>query len=100
VAHKKSTADEDVGLEEVTVTAERTTSTVQRIAIAIPALSGEQLVNQGVHNASDLTGKIPNVNIANNAGAMTVSLINLSTGRTLTAASAPLLLALDAFTMG
>jgi iron complex outermembrane receptor protein len=69
----------DVQLEEVVVTAERTVSTVQRTPIAITAIGGEELVRQGVRDAQDLSGKVPNVNIANNVGTMTVTIRGVGT---------------------
>jgi len=72
--------ESDAGqLEEVVVTAERTVSTVQRTPLAITAIGGEELVRQGVRDAQDLTGKVPNVNIANNVGTMTVTIRGVGT---------------------
>lgn len=66
-------------VEEVVVTAERTTSTVQRTPISMTAVQGAELVRQGVRNAQDLTGKVPNINIANNVGTMTVVIRGVGT---------------------
>ena len=42
-------------------------------------LGGEQFAQEGVRSATDLTGKVPNVNIANNTGTMTVVIRGVGT---------------------
>lgn len=69
----------DAGLDEVVVTAQRTASTVQKTPLALTVIGGEELLRQGVKDASDLTNKIPNVNIANNVGTMTVNIRGVGT---------------------
>jgi iron complex outermembrane recepter protein len=50
-------------LEEVVVTAEKRTSTVQDTPISITALSGEQLQQQGITNISDVVSTVPGLSM-------------------------------------
>jgi iron complex outermembrane recepter protein len=54
---------EDTGLSEITVTAERYTSTIQNTAISISALSGDQLIAQGVSSVQQITQDIPGLSM-------------------------------------
>jgi iron complex outermembrane recepter protein len=54
---------EDVGLEEVIVTAQFRAENLQETPISITAISGEQLTEQGLTNVDDLGLVIPNANI-------------------------------------
>jgi iron complex outermembrane receptor protein len=47
------------GLQEVVVTAQRREESAQRAAVAVTAVSGEQLENAGVRNPTDLTYLVP-----------------------------------------
>ncbi len=51
------------GLEEVTVTAEKFTSTVQDTPISISALTGEQLTAAGISTVEELLGDIPGLSM-------------------------------------
>lgn len=51
------------GLEEITVTAERFTSTIQNTPISISALSGDQLVAQGLTRIEDIAREVPGLSM-------------------------------------
>ena len=53
----------DAGLEEVIVSAEKRESTVQKTAISMTAVSGDQLAEQGNKTVEDLIGNVPGVAI-------------------------------------
>ena len=56
------TADES-GLSEITVTAERYTSTIQNTAISISALSGDQLIAQGISTVQEIAKQVPGLSM-------------------------------------
>jgi iron complex outermembrane receptor protein len=55
------TLQSDTGLEEVLVTAQKRTESVQEVGIAIAAFSGERIKELGIASAFDLASLIPNV---------------------------------------
>ena len=61
-AAASGTAD-DTGLAEITVTAERYVSTIQNTAISISALSGDQLISQGVTTIQGITQEVPGLSM-------------------------------------
>ena len=67
-AAQKTTSD-SYGLDEVVVTAQFRKENLQATPIAITAVSGEQLEDQGLTNVADLGYIIPNANIRPNPGA-------------------------------
>src|SRR5882757_11571062 len=63
-ATSTSTAtSEDTGLEEITVTAERFTSTIQNTPISISALSGDQLSAAGLTRIQDIAHEVPGLSM-------------------------------------
>jgi iron complex outermembrane recepter protein len=54
---------EDSGLSEITVTAERYTSTIQNTAISISALSGDQLIAQGINTVQEIAKDVPGLSM-------------------------------------
>jgi iron complex outermembrane recepter protein len=56
-------ADKDTGLEEITVTAEKYTSTIQNTPISISALSGEQLNVAGLTRLEDIAHEVPGLSM-------------------------------------
>src|ERR1700678_3697355 len=54
---------DDSGLSEITVTAERYTSTIQNTAISISALSGDQLVAQGITTVQEIAKEVPGLSM-------------------------------------
>jgi outer membrane receptor protein involved in Fe transport len=53
----------DTGLEEIVVTAEKRNSTVQDTAISMTALSGDQLLSEGINTVEDVAAKVPGISI-------------------------------------
>jgi iron complex outermembrane recepter protein len=58
-----SPAENNTGLEEIVVTAEKRDSTVQATAISITALSTDQLEMQGITSVEDMVGKVPGLSL-------------------------------------
>ena len=56
------------GVDEIIVTVERRSQSLQDYAGTAAAISGEELSLLGINNVNELDGKIPGVSIANNAG--------------------------------
>jgi outer membrane receptor protein involved in Fe transport len=54
---------DDSGLSEITVTAERFTSTIQNTPISISALSGDQLIAQGVTTVQEIAKEVPGLSM-------------------------------------
>jgi outer membrane receptor protein involved in Fe transport len=54
---------ENTGLEEIVVTAEKRESTVQETAISMTAVSGDQLLSQGITTVEDIAAKVPGISI-------------------------------------
>jgi iron complex outermembrane recepter protein len=53
----------DVGLQEVTITAEKYSSTIQQTPISISAMTGEQLVAAGITSVEDMTHEVPGISM-------------------------------------
>lgn len=64
-AHAQSTAggQESVGIEAVTVTAEKRAENVQQVPIAVQAYTSDQLQNAGVSKLTDIMKLAPNLNL-------------------------------------
>ena len=60
------------GIEEITVTVERRSQSLQDLAGTAAVFSGEDLKAIGVQNLQGLDGKIPGLSIANNQGSIEV----------------------------
>jgi outer membrane receptor protein involved in Fe transport len=60
-----TSTSEDTGLEEITVTAEKFSSTIQNTPISISALSGEQLAAAGLTRIEDIAHEIPGLSMRN-----------------------------------
>ncbi len=58
-----SPATTEAGLEEITVTAERYTSTIQSTPISISALSGDQLTAAGLSRVQDIIKEVPGLSM-------------------------------------
>ena len=68
LTHRAAAADatdtsDEGGLQEVTVTAEKFTSTVQDTPLSITALTGEQLKAAGITRVEDLIGDVPGLSV-------------------------------------
>jgi iron complex outermembrane receptor protein len=72
-------------VEEVIVTAQRTRSTESKTPISMDAISGEQLVKQGLVTAADLNGYAQNLNVQENYSGLqfTIRGVTNSNGSTL-----------------
>jgi outer membrane receptor protein involved in Fe transport len=63
-AHAAAAAPVDNGgLEEIVVTAEKRNSTVQDTAISMTAISGDQLLAQGITSVEDVAAKVPGISM-------------------------------------
>jgi outer membrane receptor protein involved in Fe transport len=58
-----TTADDQSGLQEITVTAERYVSTIQTTPISISALSGDQLQAQGITTVQEIARDVPGLSM-------------------------------------
>jgi outer membrane receptor protein involved in Fe transport len=58
-----ATANDESGLEEITVTAERYVSTIQNTPISISALSGDQLQAQGISTVQEIARDVPGLSM-------------------------------------
>lgn len=56
-------SDTGTGLDEIVVTAEKRNSTVQDTAISMTAISGDQLLSQGITTVEDIAAKVPGISI-------------------------------------
>jgi iron complex outermembrane receptor protein len=56
-------SDDAGGLEEITVTAEKYTSTIQNTPISISALSGDQLAAAGLTRLEDIAHEVPGLSM-------------------------------------
>jgi iron complex outermembrane recepter protein len=62
------TADDDQGLEDIVVTAQRRAESAQDVPIAITAFNAETLQSRGINTALDVTQFVPNLVGLNNTG--------------------------------
>lgn len=60
--------DEVTGLEDIVVTARRTSESLQRTPLAVSAFSGETLERTGATQVTDLQGSVPNLNLVQGRG--------------------------------
>jgi outer membrane receptor protein involved in Fe transport len=56
-------ANDDTGLQEITVTAEKFNSTVQNTPISMSALSGDQLIAAGITSVEDIAHEVPGLSL-------------------------------------
>ncbi len=59
---------QNLQLEEVIVTAQKRTESLQDVPIAVTAISGEKIVEAGIRGLEDLTAYVPNVQMFQNPG--------------------------------
>ena len=62
-------SDAQMVLEEVLVTARKKEETLQETPLAVTALSGDELRNQGLRNLLDLSRSVPNIDVATDTNA-------------------------------
>lgn len=58
----------NAGLEDIVVTAQRRSENLQRAAIAVSAVTGDQLAAAGITRPSELTAIVPSLQVAPSAG--------------------------------
>src|SRR5580698_8680522 len=58
-----SPAENNAGLEEIVVTAEKRDSTVQATPISLTAISSDNLAQENIQNVEDLVGAVPGVSM-------------------------------------
>ncbi|MDQ8027156.1 MAG: TonB-dependent receptor [Brevundimonas sp.] len=68
VAQDAAPQEEVAGLDDVIVTARRTSESLQRTPLAVTAFSGETLEQRGAMQTTDLQGAVPNLNIVQGRG--------------------------------
>jgi iron complex outermembrane recepter protein len=67
-AYAQDTANDDQGLEDIVVTAQRRAESAQDVPIAITAFNAETLQTRGINTALDVTQFVPNLVGLNNTG--------------------------------
>jgi len=68
VAHAPSHAQEGATLEEITVTAERVSASLQSVPVSVTALTATDLESKQILNTLDLVRQVPNLSGSNNVG--------------------------------
>lgn len=81
----EGTVDASSGPAEIVVTADKRETTVQKVPIAITAISGDDLRAEGITDVASLGAKVPSFNYGESFGAVKLSIrgisySNLSTG--------------------
>ncbi len=75
-----ASASTSSGLQEIVVTAERRSESLQKVAVPVTAVSGSEITNRSVTTISDLGRLVPAVQIESGAGSYTgVSLRGIAT---------------------
>jgi iron complex outermembrane receptor protein len=59
------------GIDEIVVTAQRKSENAQKAAIAIDAVTGDTLIQQGISKAEDITKSVPAITVTNGGGSNT-----------------------------
>jgi iron complex outermembrane receptor protein len=65
-----SSAPADNGISEIIVTAQRREESLQKAAIAIDAVKGDDLIQRGIASASDITKAVPALSVPTNGGSI------------------------------
>ncbi|MCC7461124.1 MAG: TonB-dependent receptor [Gammaproteobacteria bacterium] len=68
-------ADEDAGLDEIVVTAQKREQSLQDVGISVAAFSGDQLFDLGITNTTEITQQIPSLQM--NAWSPSLTVFNL-----------------------
>lgn len=69
---KLALAQQSNGLEEVVVTAQRTSQDFQKAGLAMDAVSADQLVEHGISTAAGLQSLVPSLTVQENGGPSTI----------------------------
>ena len=75
-----STSIQSAELEEVIVTAQKRAENLQDVPISMTALDGERMEEAGIASFSDLSGYVPNLEIAENAVNTIITMRGISVG--------------------
>lgn len=83
-AHAQTPAD-DAGLEEIVVTAQKRSESVQKTPIAVTAISGDTLLSKGLSTVDAIAQQVPSLNVSEQIGQARITLRgigvdNISTG--------------------
>jgi len=63
LAQTEGTSTNEIGIDEIVVTATKRSENLQKVPIAISAVTGDQLAKQGVVNVNGIASQIPNFQI-------------------------------------
>jgi len=67
-AQAQAADEESGGLEEIIVTAQKRAENIQDIPAAVSAIGGDELLNRGIVQTSDLAGALPNLQVTSAYG--------------------------------
>lgn len=70
-ASPEASSGENVGLDEIVVTAQRREENLQRAAIAVSAVSGDALISAGVSDVNNLSKLVPSLVVQQSLGSAT-----------------------------
>lgn len=76
--HRTAVENENAGLAEIVVTAQKRAENLQDVPIAVTAFSGDTLADRGVTDAQALARLVPNMAFSNNYGQVRITLRGLS----------------------
>lgn len=68
------------GLEEIVITAERREESVQRSAVAVSVISGDDLADKGIQNMRDILDAVPGLDLTQASPSSNISLRGLGAG--------------------
>jgi iron complex outermembrane receptor protein len=68
------TGDTGVRVEEIVVTAQRRSESLQQVPIAVSAVTGAELANRGLNDSLSLAASVPNLDISQNGTTLTLYL--------------------------
>lgn len=71
---------DEVKLEEIVITAEKRTDTVQKASVSIDVISGNTINQQGLNDVNDVLKNVPGVVTRNSAGGTTIEIRGVSSG--------------------
>lgn len=67
----------NAGIEEIVITAQKRSETLQEVPVSVSALTGDQLDQIGFANAQDIRTFVPNLNMHTNAGGNTGTTVSI-----------------------
>jgi len=69
--------DSGAGVGDIVVTAQRRSESIQKVPISIQAISGDQLLDQGIHNSADISRIAANVGSQQPAGEGSITILTI-----------------------